>query len=442
MGDYDNDGRPDLFLTRWRAYGLYHNRGDGTFEDVTAAAGLGGDRNWPTSAAFADLDGDGDLDLYVCHYLAWDAWNPRICRDRQTSAYIYCMPRLVDTLPDHVFRNDGGRFVNVTTEAGIVDRDGPGLGVVAADLDEDGRVDLYVANDGMANFLFRNRGGFRFEEVGLAAGVAAAADGGFYSGMGVDCGDLDGDGRLDLVVTNFYGQGTTFYHNLGGGVFADRTAAIGLLAASRSLLGFGVALFDFNNDGRLDLASANGHVNDLRPNFPYAMPAQLLAGRADGSLIDVSDRAGPPWLVPRIGRGLVASDLDNDGRVDLLVLGQNAPLAYFHNRTQGGHSLTLRLEGTTSNRDGVGTTVTIVAAGRRQVAQRVGGGSYQSASDPRLHFGLESSRRVESVEVHWPSGRIDRFHDLAADAGYLLREGDPAPQPLSGRWSRDDRELR
>jgi tetratricopeptide (TPR) repeat protein len=438
VGDYDNDGRPDLFVTRWRAYALYHNAGDGTFEDVTESAGLGGDRDWPTSAAFADLDGDGDLDLYVCHYLAWDARNPRICRDPQTSAYIYCMPHVLDTLPDHLFRNDGGRFVDVTAEAGVVDRDGPGLGVVAADLDDDGRIDLYVANDGTANFLFRNKGGFRFEEVGVAAGVAAGGDGGFYSGMGVDCGDLDGDGRLDLVVTNFYGQGTTFYHNLGRGSFADRTAAIGLLAASRSLLGFGVALFDCDDDGRLDLATANGHVNDLRPNFPYAMPAQLLAGSVDGRLVDVSDRAGPPWRVPRIGRGLAAGDLDNDGRGDLLVLGQNAPLAYFHNLTRGGHSLTLRLEGNTSNRDGIGATVRILAGGREQVAQRMGGGSYQSASDPRLHFGLGPCRRVDSVEVRWPSGRIDRFRDLAADAGYCLREGAPTPRPLPGRWGRHD----
>jgi hypothetical protein len=348
------------------------------------------------------------------------------------------MPHVLDTLPDHVFRNDGGRFVDVTAEAGVVDRDGPGLGVVAADLDEDGRVDLYVANDGTANFLFHNRGGFQFEEIALSAGVAAGADGGFQSGMGVDCGDLDGDGRLDLVVTNFYGQGTTFYHNLGGGSFADRTAAIGLLAASRSLLGFGAALFDFNDDGRLDLASANGHVNDLRPNFPYAMPTQLLAGGRDGRLIDVTDRAGPPWRVPRIGRGLAAGDLDNDGRVDLLVLGQEAPLAYFHNRTRGGHSLTLRLEGTRSNRDAIGATVTILACSRRQIAPRVGGGSYQSASDPRLHFGLGSCLRTDWVEVRWPSGRVDRFPSLAADRGYLLREGDPNPRSLPGPWRRDE----
>ena len=300
VGDFDNDGFPDLFLTRWRSYALLHNnRGDGTFEDATAPSGLGGDRDWPTSAAFADLDNDGDLDLYVCHYLAWDADHPTLCprvtvaaeseRSDPGQRYNYCTPRPFAALPDHLFRNDGGRFVDVTAEAGIVDKDGRGLGVVAADVDGDGLVDLFVANDTTANYLWHNLGGLKFEEAGLVSGVACNAAGAFQAGMGTACGDLDGDGRPDLLVTNFYGESTTFFRNLGGGVFSDATAAVGLAAPSRFLLGFGIVLFDADNDGRLDLAIANGHVNDDRPDYPYDMPTLLLTGGDDGRLTDVTD---------------------------------------------------------------------------------------------------------------------------------------------------------
>jgi tetratricopeptide (TPR) repeat protein len=433
VGDYDGDGDPDLFVTRWRAYALYRNNGDGTFSDVTEAAGLGGNRGWPTSAAFADLDGDGDLDLYVCHYVAWDPDHPRLCRNDSTGPYIACNPLACEAEPDHLFRNDGGRFTDVTAAAGVVDHDGRGLGVVAADLDDDGRMDLYVANDLTANYLLRNRGGMRFEEVGHLAGVAANAAGGYQAGMGVAAGDLDGDGRIDLAVTNFFGESTTWFRNLGGGLFADHTVDAGLGAASRGLLGFGIAFLDANDDGRLDLATANGHVNDLRPNYPYRMPAQLLVGGARGRLTDVTDRAGAAWRVPRMGRGLAVGDLDNDGRQDVLIQAHNQPLAYLHNRTDGGRSLVLRLEGVRSNRDAVGARVSVVAGDRRLVAWRTGGGSFQSASDPRLHFGLGDAPRAESVEVAWPSGRVDRYADLRTNARYVLREGRPEPELLRGR---------
>jgi tetratricopeptide (TPR) repeat protein len=434
VGDYDNDGRPDLFVTRWRSYALYRNRGDGTFEDVTEPAGLGGARDWPTSAAFADLDGDGDLDLYVCHYLDWDAEHPRLCRGSAQTAYITCDPRSSAALPDHLFRNDNGRFVDVSAEAGITaaDTDGRGFGVVTCDLDDDGKLDIYVANDMSANFLFHNLGNFRFAEVGHASGVAANAEGGYQAGMGVACGDLDGDGLPDLAVTNFFGESTTFYQNLGAGLFTDRTAALGLKASSRSRLGFGIALFDTDDDGRLDLMTANGHVNDYRPNVPYAMPAQLLLNGPEGRLIDVTERAGPPFTVPHIGRGLAVGDLDNDGRLDAVMVAHNEPLVTFHNQTAGGRSLTLRLEGTASNRDAVGARVTVAVGGRRLVAWRTGGGSFLSASDPRLHFGVGDAARIDQIEIRWPSGRVDHYRDLAPSAGYLIREGDAAPCPLEG----------
>jgi hypothetical protein len=255
--------------------------------------------------------------------------------------------------------------------------------------------------------------------------------------MGVACGDLDGDGRADLAVTNFYNESTTFFRNLGRGFFGDRSAAIGLAASSRYMLGFGIAFLDIDNDGWLDLMTANGHIHDGRPLYPWKMPVQLFrnSGGALPRLLDVSEDAGPPFRVPRMGRGLAAGDLDNDGRMDALVVSQNEPLAFFRNCSAGGHFLTLRLEGTTSNRDAVGARVTVRCGERARVAQRVGGGSFQSASDPRLHFGLGSATSVDTIEVRWPSGRVDRYLELRADGGYHLREGETKPLPLRG-WKR------
>ncbi|MFO0890381.1 MAG: FG-GAP-like repeat-containing protein [Isosphaeraceae bacterium] len=432
-GDYDNDGDPDLFVARWRSYALLRNDG-GRFVDATAEAGLSGERDWPTSAAFADLDGDGDLDLYVCHYLHWDPDNPKDCFRRDTNERTYCTPAEQPALPDHVFRNDGGRFVDVSRAAGIAeaDTDGRGLGVVAAQLDDDLKIDVFVANDMSANFLFRNLGGWKFSEVAHASGAAGNAEGGYQAGMGVGCGDADGDGRVDLTVTNFYGEGTTLYHNLGGGLFIDRSDESGIRLASRYRLGFGTALLDADNDGALDLITANGHVNDLHSIYPYAMPIQLLRNRGDGRFRDVSSRAGEAFATPHVGRGLALGDLDNDGLLDVVVVPQNERLIVLKNRSPGGnHRVTLRLEGTSSNRDAVGAVVTVRAGGRSQTLQRFGGGSFESASDPRLHVGLGRASRVDEIEVRWPSGKVDRWKDLAADTGHLLREGE-APRPLAG----------
>ncbi|RUL89112.1 FG-GAP-like repeat-containing protein [Tautonia sociabilis] len=433
VGDIDNDGHPDLLVTRWRSYALYRNLGDGTFADATEASGLAGDRDWPTSAAFADLDNDGDLDLYVCHYLSWDEFGDRSCVSPDDPTVYSCNPRDFPAEPDRVYRNDGGRFVDVTESAGIVDRDGRGLGVVAADVNEDGLIDLFVANDMTADYLFLNRGGFQFEELGAASGVSANAHGNYQAGMGTACGDLDGDGRLDLLVTNYYDESTTFFRNLGGGIFADQSAAINLEAPSRHLLGFGLVLLDANLDGRLDVLTANGHVHDGRPRYPYRMPAQLLLGGPGGRLVDPGSEAGSPFETRHLGRGLASGDLDNDGRPDAVLQAQDEPLVFLHNRTEGaGRFLMLRLEGTESNRDGVGAVVTVRAGGRAWVAARVGGGSFQSASDPRLHFGLGAVERVDAIEVRWPSGRVDRFGPEPADAALLIREGAAAPRPLAG----------
>ncbi len=436
VGDYDNDGRPDLFVTRWRRYALLHNRGDGKFEELTDRAGLGGDRDWPTSAAWADLDGDGDLDLYVCHYLAFDIETAQPCTDERTRGHHYCSPSNFASLPDHVFRNDGGRFVDVTSASGFVDPDGRGLGVVAVDLDDDNRIDVYVANDMSANYLFRNLGGFRFEETAFQAGAAANSSGRFQSGMGIACGDWDRDGRPDLAVTNYYGESTTLFHNLGRGLFADDTVASGVAAPTRQLLGFGIAFLDANNDGRLDLVSANGHVSDYRPASPWQMPVQLLVGGREGRLTDVSARAGEPFRPRHLGRGLAIADLDNDGRTDVIVQAQNEPLVYLHNETErAGNWLTVLLQGVRSNRDGVGARVLLESGGERQVQHRFGGGSYQSASDPRLYFGSARKAPIDRLEVRWPSGQVDGYDGLEWNRGYLLREGAHAPEALPG-WDR------
>jgi hypothetical protein len=242
------------------------------------------------------------------------------------------------------------------------------------------------------------------------------------------------------MVTNFYGEGTSLYGNLGDGLFTDRSSVSGIGLASRYLLGFGITMLDAGNRGRLDVMIVNGHVNDNRPYYLYAMPCRLYENRPDGKLADDSAKAGDPWAIERVGRGLAAGDLDNDGRIDAAVLSQNTPVAYFHNRSpDAGNWVMFKLEGTTSNRDGVGARIIVTAGGRRQFAQRMGGGSYQSANDPRLHFGLGSLTRVESVEVRWPTGKVDRWTDLAAGHGYLLKEGKATVQPLAGFSGKRDR---
>ena len=321
--------------------------------------------------------------------------------------------------------------MDVSAEAGIVDLDGRGLGVVVADLDDDGLMDIYVANDMTANFLYRNLGGLRFEQIGLISGSGTNGEGGYQAGMGIACGDLDGDGRLDLAVTNFYGESTTLFRNLGRGSFADQTANSGLKTPSRHVLGFGASFLDADDDGRLDLVTANGHVNDYRPSIPYAMPAQLYLGLGDGRLVESSSKAGDCWKIPRIGRGLAVGDLDDDGRQDVLILAQASPVAYFRNlgTVDKSRSITLQLEGTRSNRDGVGARVTLTASGKSQVAQRSGGGSFLSASDPRVHFGL-GTEETGTIEVRWPSGQVDRHEKLRAGARYRLIEGDAQARPI------------
>jgi hypothetical protein len=334
-----------------------------------------------------------------------------------------------------VYRNDGDRFTEMTEAWGLheADPDGRGLGVLAARLDGASVIDLFVANDMTANRLLRPSRGPTLVDHALDAGLAGNAEGGYRAGMGVACGDLDGDSLPELAVTNFYGEGTTVYRALGHGWFADASQVMGVAVATRYRLGFGLVFADLDNDGWTDIVQANGHVNDLRGSYPYAMPAQCFRNDGTGRLVDVSDQAGEPFAVAHVGRGLASGDLDNDGRIDLILVAQNEPVALLRNRTEpAGHWLVLGLEATASHRDAVGAIVTVTAGGRRRTGQRIGGGSYLSASDPQLHFGLGEATTIDSIEVQWPSGRVDVWTDLAADRGYRLREAEPAISPLAG----------
>jgi hypothetical protein len=425
VGDINNDGFSDLFITRYGSYLLYVNQGNGRFVNETDKWGLGGHRNWPTSSAFADLDNDGDLDLYVCHYVVWDELNPRLCRNGETLAYMSCNPTTCKSRPDHLFRNDNGKFTDISESSGITnaDLDGRGLGVVAADFDDDGLTDLFVANDKSANFLFHNKGKMIFEEVAQISGVAGSAEGSYQAGMGVACGDYDQDGRMDLAVTNYYGESTTLYQNLGGLVFADRTASSGLASASRLRLGFGIAFTDTNNDGFLDLFTANGHTDNMG-DVPYRMPAQILLGQKNGRWLDTTDKIGEPLSIPHLGRGLAVGDVDNDGLVDTILLPLNEPLVYFKNTTQNkNHWMNIKLIGTKSNRDGVGSKIRLKFGSRIQFADRIGGGSYQSANDQRIHFGFQSDQKPDFLEIRWPSGRLDLIENPPYDMEIKVTEG-------------------
>jgi enediyne biosynthesis protein E4 len=431
VGDFDNDGHDDLFVTGLNQTVLYRNRGDGTFEDVTERSGVASSR-WTTAAGFADLDGDGDLDLMVVSYVEADPEAVIECRDK-SGRPIHCQPEKFLAQPDQLFRNNGnGTFTDVSHEAGIDVPEGKGLGLAIADLAGDGRLDLFVANDGTPNFLFHNRGGLRFEEIGLTAGVAYDGAGLPTASMGVVAEDLNRDGRIDLFHTNFINQSSTLRWNLGGGRYADGTLAANLAAASRSKTGFGAVALDVDNDGILDLFVANGHTDD-QPwfNCPMAQTAQLFLGSGDGRFELARPESSPYLSRALVGRGVAAGDLDNDGRVDLVVVHRDAPAALLRNTTLGGHWLGLKPRGTRSPRTPVGTRVTCRAGGRSQTRWLTSGTGYLSCSDSRLWFGLGTARMVAQLEVRWPSGLVQTWSNLAGDRFMDLTEGgDPVERQV------------
>ncbi|MEZ5332986.1 MAG: CRTAC1 family protein [Thermoanaerobaculia bacterium] len=421
--DVDGDGATDLYLTRYGPDALLLNRGDGAFDDGTAAAGL--DANgWSSSAALADADGDGDLDLYVARYIAYDAQAPIRCTEEGSDALRYCDPSLFVGEDDFYYRNlGGGRFVEAAGEAAIAPAEGRGLGVVFADLDGDGRPDLYVANDLDPNLVLRNVGGGTFEDRSLVSGAALSREGRPQAGMGIGLGDLDGDGDPDLVVTNFDVETNADYRNEGGLLFEDVAAASGVGLPSFNRLGFGVVARDFDGDGALDLWIANGHIFErpARANVAYRQPAQLLRGDGRGRFEEVACAALA--ALPVVARGAAAADYDNDGRPDVAVGINGGPVQLWRNGLASGSWLGVELRGERGNAEAVGAVVTLDAGGRRQRRWVLAGDSYQSWSDKRSLFGGSVGGPAEALEITWPDGRRSRLLD--PPPGRYLRV--PAP---------------
>ena len=426
-GDVDNDGRVDLYVTGYGANALYHNDGGLVFSDITRDAGVGPSR-WSTSCAFLDIDRDGDLDLFIANYLDAARTNNRFCGDPQRRIRVYCHPLNYKGLPSVLYRNNGkGVFTDVSAAAGIAPYVGNGLGVAVGDYDDDGLPDVFVANDGVPNFLFHNEGGGRFAEVGLPAGVAVARDGKPRAGMGTEFADYNGDGRLDLVVTNHEFETHSLFRNDGGGVFTDTTVESGLGPATLPFVGFGVAFFDYDNSGTLDLAIVNGHVIDntalFRAGSTHAQRKLLFRNLNGRRLQEIGSAAGPGFARSGVGRTLVAGDVDNDGDVDLLVTNNGRAPELLRNATRGGHAIVLRLIGAAGNRDALGARVTVTASGRAQVREVKSGSSYLGQSDLRVHVGLGGAATVDRVDIRWPGGRSERIDTPPADRIVTVQEG-------------------
>jgi enediyne biosynthesis protein E4 len=428
--DYNNDGYADVYVTAYGASRLYRNNRDGTFTDVTEKAGVN-NRLWGASAAFFDADGDGHLDLFVCNYLDFDPAGKVPCDMFEGRPYCY-ISRFKGQPPVLYRNNRDGTFTDVSAKSGVSAHRAKGLGVVALDYDGDGRTDIFQANDSDPNFLFRNNGDWTFTELALEAECALDPNGAARGGMGVDAEDVDGDGHLDLFVTNFSQQTNAFWHNNGDGTFAETTYEMGLGSkATLPMSGFGTRFFDYNNDGLVDLFVLNGHpfepIQKVFPETTYAEPPFLFENTGRG-MREVAAERGAALKRHYLGRGLAVGDTDNDGDSDLLLMNAGEPPVLLRN--DGGNRnnwLGLRLVGSKSNRDAVGARVTLKVGAARRVKQVLGGTSYLSASDPRLLYGLGTAAKAEEVEVRWPSGAVSKLKDVAANRYVVVREEEAAP---------------
>lgn len=441
-GDIDNDGDQDLFLCNYGPNVLYVNNGDGTFKDASKSAGI--DKpGWSSSGAFLDYDNDGDLDLYVSNYGDWKYPEDAVyCGDFEKKVRLYCSPRSVRTVKHFFYRNNGDNtFTDVydqvimtidpETKQPKPRSDGHGFGIVTADLNGDGKIDIYVANDMNPNFLFLNNGDGTFEDATEASGAAYDEKGQAQSGMGIDAEDVDGDGRPDLLVTNFANEYNTLYQNLGKGTFMDVTPFFGLAADSTPFVGWGTALADFDGDGWPDNFVTNGHVDDNRdqlyPGSRYAEPPLLFVNQK-GKRFRLSTRdVGPYFETDHVGRGAAFGDIDNDGDIDIVVNHKDdAPALLRNDAKTPNHWVRLELQGTKSNRDAIGTRVELVAGGRTIHRQRKGGCSMQSTNDPRLTVGVGTASEIEKLTVRWPSGAVSTLEHVKVDASHKLVEPDAA----------------
>jgi hypothetical protein len=426
-GDYDNDGWTDLYVTNFGPDVLYRNRGDASFADVTAATHVGSPL-FSASCAFVDLDKDGDLDLFVTNYVDEDRRKTRYCGNATLGQRFYCHPLNFSPLPNTLYRNDGrGVFTDVSSASGIGAYRGYGLGVVITDYDGDDRPDVFVANDSVPNFLFRNAGNLRFVESALGAGVAVASDGKARAGMGVDAGDYDGDGREDLVVTNLDFETHSLFRNLGEGLFGYATPESGLGFATLPFVGFGVVFMDADNDAQLDIAIANGHIMDNAPVFrsgtTYAQRNLLFRNAGSRRFAEIGRSAGGGFALEKVSRTLAAGDIDNDGDLDLLVTNSGQTADLLRNDGPRGNSLLVRAVVGKTRRDAIGARVRVTAGGRTQVREMRAGSSYLGQNDLRLHFGLGDTTIVDRVEVAWPSDRVDVVTKVAANQIITIQEG-------------------
>ena len=424
-GDYNNDGFPDLYVTNYRSSLLYRNNGDGTFTEVAESAGVN-NKKWGTSGAFFDYDKDGFLDLYVANYVDFSVERNVQCSDTPGTRS-YCHPREYKGLADVLYHNNGdGTFTDVTKRAGIAHFKGKGLGVVAADFNNDGYQDLYVANDLVPNFLYANNQDGTFQEIGALGGVAYNGYGLPQAGMGVAAGDYNGDGKLDVLVTNLSTEGHALYRNEGQELFTDVSFPSGIGSASLLFSGWGTDFFDFDNDGDEDIFAVSGHPMDtielVNGTLTYLQPSLLLENR-EGRYVDATSRHGESLSIPRATRGAALGDMDNDGDLDILIGNCNGRPNLLRN--DGGnrnHWLTIRAIGAQSNRDGIGVRIKVTAGGKTQMKEITGGGSYLSTCDLRSHFGLGKNQFAERVEVTWPSGKSQILQEVKGDRILAVRE--------------------
>jgi len=444
VDDYDGDGFPDLLVTGYGGLVLWHNHGDGTFLETTTPAGLH-DRLWSSSAAWGDINGDGTPDLYVAHYLDWSFDQDPICPAQQAGhARDVCPPEKFGPLPDTLYVNQGdGTFQEASIQAGLRP-DGKGLGVVIADLDLDGDLDIYVGNDDPAgNFLYRNQGAGRFDDFSLPSGSSVDSRGHANGSMGVAVGDYNLDGLPDLWVANFERETSALYRNLGNCTFQHVSESAGVAGVGSAYVGWGSVFFDYDADGDEDMVVANGHVLRFPGYSPVSQNAMLFENRDGRRFINAAARAGDYFAAPHQGRGVCCGDLDGDGNLDLAISHMNEPVAVLANQsntTSQNHWCGVRLIGTRGAREPTGCAVRLIADGKAQVRQVIGGGSYASACDRRLHFGIGKCSTIERLEITWPSGNMSRVEGVAADQWITIIEGQAAGQfrLIQGNRRRDE----